>query len=1001
MTSTDAPVVTAPPAPDPDAFAAECVEWLFSLGARLLPLAPAQKHQPVWRGWPTAPGLTREAALQHVAGRGNIGLNCGASQLIILDAENAAAVQWVVQTLGYCPTVVTANAQNPSNQKKFGGAHFYLPVPEGVNAAAMHYKKTIELPGGGELEILAGNGRFAVAPPTYTEESGGRWYLPMLLGGTLPTLQWLRQHQPAPEWLWDRNAPLPEGVPTVLHGCVAPDTRPRRRRRSDGVDVRTARMVAMDERDVEEVLDLRFSEVGADNCGCPIFHFAGASNEKSITFHRGCAFGYTIMNWSGSVARDFGLEAERAYDRLTFAAAVRGTDPDELAREWGLPARPSRLQTLGPDDFDEAAAELESWADDGETEIAVPGPAGVEPTWVETDLRELAQRYRGAAATMRAQLLLTERQHQHQLTQPGGEVHGGQVIGVTGEVAETSDATPAAAVGEAAAETDVRREIRRFPGLALSQIPQPLPGEIYQYPYPATPEHVQPVTGAKTQPVEVLPPLANRGSHRHVQHEWIFQATPGLTHVAAAADARGVSRWGLLGALLPRVAASVPATVRLVPDGATAEELGTEPTDAGTSLNMYSVLVGPPNSGKTTAISAAGGLLPSPVLVPPGTGEGILKLFPRGDADDPEESDSKKPADGKAPQISQLGTAERSTNTVLMESDEIDVFVGEMTRQGSKALGFYRSMWMGGMVGNTTSDRERHSYVAAHTYRFGIILGAQPDTVATLFREANRGTPQRFLWLPAQKMPRRGRWYRGQLDVETVYWFHDSPRMIPETGMPQPPIWVEPPPAGVAAAEAAAWRSATLNATSSQGGYDAEQHVDPNDAEAITAAITSQHAVLQQLKICVLLAALDGLAQPQDVHWHAAGAVMEVRREVIRDLVALGVAADVLDSRKRGRNLGIAQAEAEAMKRSVGAERAEQAAERQLELLQQRFGGQATRGKLGGKNLTAALRSYRDQGIEVLRAHGLVDVVGGGSTADVVTLRSLQHASAGGATPSA
>ncbi|MGV0740626.1 hypothetical protein ABQF35_30310 [Mycobacterium syngnathidarum] len=35
----------------------------------------------------------------------------------------------------------------------------------------------------------------------------------------------------------------------------------------------------------------------------------------------------------------------------------------------------------------------------------------------------------------------------------------------------------------------------------------------------------------------------------------------------------------------------------------------------------------------------------------------------------------------------------------------------------------------------------------------------------------------------------------------------------------------------------------------------------------------------------MLLAALDGLTQPQDVHWHCAGALMEVRRRAIHQLV--------------------------------------------------------------------------------------------------------------------
>lgn len=427
-------------------------------------------------------------------------------------------------------------------------------------------------------------------------------------------------------------------------------------------------------------------------------------------------------------------------------------------------------------------------------------------------------------------------------------------------------------------EVELDMTVREFTGTA------PKPGQIFEYPVPSVPAHVPSVSGARTEWRAVQRPLANATTHAFVEHEWIFSATPGLSQVAAAADARGTARWGLLGTLLPRVAASIPPCVRLVPPaGAVQSVLDEDESDGekpefseaeGTSINLYSVAVSGPSTGKTDAMTIASGLIPNTVAglrtVAPGTGEGVLKEFPRVRPDDAEEAsdDGKKEKADSAPKIDDLG----DTCSILMESDEIDIFVGEMMRQGSKTSGWYRSMWMGGEIGNTVSDKERRSAIAAHAYRFGIVLGAQPEACAPMFAETGRGTPQRFMWLPAQQSLPRGV-YPAKLEPAPVYWFNGSPSMIPANAA-QAPVWVYPPKAAEQQLKRDRWRAAT-----------ADPFAAPRAADK-AAAIADRHAVLQQLKVAVLLAALDGLAQPQDTHWFAAGAVMQVRRATIHRLVA-------------------------------------------------------------------------------------------------------------------
>ena len=94
-----------------------------------------------------------------------------------------------------------------------------------------------------------------------------------------------------------------------------------------------------------------------------------------------------------------------------------------------------------------------------------------------------------------------------------------------------------------------------------------------------------------------------------------------------------------------------------------------------------------------------------------------------------------------------------------------------------------------------------------------------------------------------------------------------------------------------------------------------------NDAEAIA----NRHAVLQQLKIGVLLAALDGLSQPQDAHWHAAGAIMAVRRGSIEELVALTEHQREAMLRERAGEMGQVTVEAKAAGDTHYAKRVEHA----------------------------------------------------------------------------
>ncbi|WP_100522416.1 hypothetical protein [Mycobacteroides abscessus] len=622
---------------------------------------------------------------------------------------------------------------------------------------------------------------------------------------------------------------------------------------------------------IPEHIDQKVGSAAGGHCACPTV--------AGIVLHIAeCAQGVSgrAQPYDPDLCGDYDLPLNKLVDAAELGAALRGITVQGLALDMDLEAQDRALDVHGvKTEYElgvaEGEGEAEALFETLRKRLPVEQYDAVLDGLDMNDPGQVLERLRAEVAALPAPFTVPPAPGAAQAKAAAPDVADSSAAPEVEDDAEQDDAEQG--------EVELDMTVREFTGTA------PKPGQIFEYPVPSVPAHVPPVQGARTEWRDVQPPLANAVTHAFVEHEWIFSATPGLSQIAAAADARGTARWGLLGTLLPRVAASIPPCVRLVPPaGAVQSVLDEDETGdseklefseaEGTSINLYSVAVSGPSTGKTDAMTIASGLIPNAVAglrtVAPGTGEGVLKEFPRVRPDDGAdgEGDDKNAAEGAAPEIDDLG----DTCSILMESDEIDVFVGEMMRQGSRTSGWYRSMWMGGEVGNTVSDKDRRSAIAAHTYRFGIVLGAQPDAVAPMFAETGRGTPQRFMWLPAQQSLPRGA-YPAKLEIAPVYWFNGSPSMIPPNAA-QAPVWVYPPKAAKDRLARDRWRAAT-----------ADPFAAPRAADK-AAAIADRHAVLQRLKVAVLLAALDGLAQPQDTHWFAAGAVMQVRRATIHRLVA-------------------------------------------------------------------------------------------------------------------
>lgn len=890
---TEAPA--APAAVDDPAARAAMIEarkphvetWLnrFSdLGLPLVRVKPFAKKT-IDAGWQKTTQTDWPLIEQHVTGTGNPGFVLG-QDVIGWDADNALGTE-AFRAAGLPLFTVSAGSQDPDSRHP-GGVHvlWRRPAcwPKGITLSCPD--NAVRLANGGLVDVLVGPHQMVLPLSVVVTSEGDQpfrvgaymsaseagycgqeqdgWLMAEAEGELpeLPMWAWpaeLLQYAPAGSVRGEAPAGLEALVGTVAE-AVEPEPRAPREP-GDGGEL-TEQIDALPLLDMIEAAGILGTRGGFDSCGdCETWLRNGSSAEKSITVHDGCPqYGHGVHVWTTGIP----TLPQGTHSRLDAFIGLSGgdieTDRGRAMQALGL-ISPSVPAGMYATDLETVAAELEARAAAGETQVEGISAAGAEVIHVELGadgLLQRAQRFRSAAAVMRASALTPE--------QRGERFTSGQVLGAPVSVLDLVDGDDAGHDADDDEHDTDPVELREEDMVLIPYAGTPPVGlQLMEYPPQPVPAHVQAVEGARTEWRTVLPPIANAHTHRFVRHEWIFSATPGLSQVAAAADAHGVTRWGMLGALLPRVAGTIPPTVRLTP---ASKVVPTEPgpTSAGTSINLYSVLVSPPGTGKTDTIEIVAALIPGLATMPPGTGEGVLKEFPRAYPDDAEETGE---GDG-APQISNL-QSEPYPSSRLLQSDEIDVFVGEMMRNGSKTSGWYRSMWMGGEIGNTASEADRRSLIAAHTYRFGILLGAQPDAVAPLFNETGRGTPQRFMWLPAQQTLPRGS-YTGRLRVQWPQWLPTA--MVPTAGLAIAPVWVHPPAAADAAMRRQRWLAATVNPLA------APRVADRADA------IASRHAVLQQLKVAVLLAALDGLAAPQDAHWHAAEAIMEVRRESIHELVA-------------------------------------------------------------------------------------------------------------------
>lgn len=676
---------------------------LASAGAHMLRLYAGTK-EPIGKGWNKAAPLTREEAEAHIENGGNIGFIPGRSRMVVIDAENAAGTKWV-RSLGFTPTVTTAKSEigqltDGKPNKKLGGSHTWLALPD-YAPAALSDGKMITLRDGGRVEVLAAAGRNVVAPPSRLDEAFGRAYTHT--GAEIET---------CPQWLWDSAIDCPaEAEP--LHGILIPDP-PRLKVEPDARSIELDNQVDSVPWDQWIDGDPRLTSTGQiDTCGCSIYHWFGADNDKSATLHDGCEHGNGVHIWSGTMLAVLNLDHDHT-SRLNLAKALHGGTVRERAAAFGIELGPERdpLGGLGPADFEAMADELEAAGD----------PAAA------TNLRATAENLRSVKAA------------------------SGVAYVLPGSVVGASDVVAAGPAG-AREESPLASVIDLVPRIGTVDGGTPPPTLVAPVTGDARPPHPAALSfcGSDTpigalvddeQSEAAAQARAQSAAEAHMAAadapellEAIF-CTPLLKQMRGRADAAQVSPMLALSANVNGVLSVVPHDValpKLIGKRRQPLNLITVPVDesGGGKGGATTVDVEPVPFGSAGLPAAVTGQLqvPSPINV--GSGEAIAGCYSRMEKDN---------------ETGKLHSVNHSTS-VWLAWDEVAKVVAVRDRKGSTIEPELCHGWSWERLGSATKTNPY--WTEAMSYRMLVTICAQLVTAAGLLADEYTGLVQRIWWVSA------------------------------------------------------------------------------------------------------------------------------------------------------------------------------------------------------------------------------------------------------------
>jgi hypothetical protein len=309
-----------------------------------------------------------------------------------------------------------------------------------------------------------------------------------------------------------------------------------------------------------------------------------------------------------------------------------------------------------------------------------------------------------------------------------------------------------------------------------------------------------------------------------VEPDEFWKSRPVLAHLHDFARARRVGPWAVLGAVLARVVAATPPMVQLPPI-----------IGGFASLNLFVGLVGRSGDGKDIAQKVARDALDmsetSFMVAPLGSGEGLSHMYMRQEKGSPDPT--------------------QYNTSALVTIGEIDTLGALMQRQSSTVASQLRQAAMGEQLGFFYVDQTKRMLVPEHKYRMSLIAGIQPKRSAALLGDADGGTPQRFIWLPA-----------GDPAAPDFVLAPPAPMLW------QPPDWTRGERLHIGGMDRIAMRMPDVVVeTVSQARLDRlKERGDALDG----------HALLTREKVAVALAVLDGRVDVTAEDWHLSATVMRV-----------------------------------------------------------------------------------------------------------------------------
>ncbi len=216
-----------------------------------------------------------------------------------------------------------------------------------------------------------------------------------------------------------------------------------------------------------------------------------------------------------------------------------------------------------------------------------------------------------------------------------------------------------------------------------------------------------------------------------------WESRESLSQIRDYALSGMVSPWGLLGVGIVYVLDTVPFSTALP---------GIADDDSPGSLNVFVNLVGASGGNKGRTCKMARRYLGrTEVDIPPGSGEGLVKIFVRRVSPDDFDKDG-------TPKVEVHGIGGDSfvfkRHAAVLDCAEVDSLLALGSRNGSTLFSILRQGFSGETLGFGYSDESKRLLVPGDQYRLGLIVGVQPERAAVLLDDAAGGTPQRFLWLP-------------------------------------------------------------------------------------------------------------------------------------------------------------------------------------------------------------------------------------------------------------